>query len=62
MPKGRATAKVGNFDDFDILFAQLATPAVLELGFPLPKDKFMPKRRVGSCPAAHIRELLPEED
>jgi hypothetical protein len=34
----------------------------MELGFPLPEDKFMPKRRVGRCPAAHNRALLSEED
>lgn len=59
MPKGDAAASVGNFDDFDSLFEQLATPAVMELGFPLPQEKFMPKRRIGSCPAAHNRELVP---
>lgn len=61
MPNRRA-AKPGNFDDFESLFEQLASPALMELGFPLPEDKFMPKRRVGRCPAAHNRALLSEED
>ncbi len=60
--RDRNAVKSGNFDDFDILFEQLASPALMELGFPLPKEKFMPKRRVGSCPAAHNRALLGEED
>ena len=61
MPERRA-GKPGNFDDFESLFEQLASPAVMELGFPLPKEKFMPKPRAGACPAAHNRALLGEED
>jgi hypothetical protein len=58
----RRSAKPGNFEDFDMLFEQLASPAVMTLGFPLPEDKFMPRPRAGSCPAAHNRALLGEED
>ena len=61
MPDTQA-GKAGNFDDFESLFEMLATPAVMELGFPLPKDEFMPRRRVGSCPVAHNRELIGDED
>jgi len=49
---------VGNFGDFDHLFEQLAKPQLIELGKPLPKKKYLPKKRVGSCPAAHNRALL----
>ena len=51
----------GNFNDFDQLFDQLARAPVLELGNPLPKDRYLPKAPVGSCPAAHNRALLGEE-
>jgi hypothetical protein len=60
--RDRNAVKSGNFDDFESLFEQLASPALMELGFPLPQEKFMPKRRIGSCPAAHNRALLGEED
>jgi hypothetical protein len=53
-----APDSTGNFQDFDSLFKQLGTPPVFELGKPLPKARFMPKRCVGSCPAAHNRALL----
>lgn len=59
---GRSTRDMlGNFGDFDSLFEQLDRPPVIELGNPLPRDKFMPKARVGSCPAAHNQALLDEE-
>lgn len=48
----------GNFSDFDLLFEQLATPPVMELGKPAPDERFLPKPRVGSCEASHNRELL----
>jgi hypothetical protein len=59
--RDRKPAKVGNFDDFDMLFEQLAHPALMELGFPLPADKYIPKPRAGACPAAHNRALLDED-
>lgn len=52
---------LGNFGDFDSLFDQLAKTPVFELGKPLPKRKYMPRKRVGSCPAAHNRALLGED-
>jgi len=58
----RQAGKTGSFDDFDRLFEQLSSPAVIELGYPLPKDKFMPRPRIGSCPAAHNRALVGEDD
>jgi hypothetical protein len=61
IPNRQPSKKAGNFDDFDMLFEQLATPAVMELGFPLPKEKFMPRRRAGSCPASHNRARLGED-
>lgn len=53
---------VGNFGDIDGLFDQLAQPVVIELGKPLPKKRFLPKKRAGSCPATHNRTLLGESD
>jgi hypothetical protein len=58
---GRALSElVGNFADLEALFDQLGEPAVIELGKPLPKEKYLPTRRVGNCPAAHNRALLDE--
>ena len=54
----RSGATRGNFQDFDLLFEQLAAPPVMELGKPAPDDRFLPKSRVGSCEASHNRELL----
>jgi hypothetical protein len=62
VPTRHESKNAGNFDDFDMLFEQLASPAVMTLGFPLPEDKFIPRPRAGSCPAAHNRALLSEED
>jgi hypothetical protein len=52
----------GNFQDFDLLFAQLAHAPVTELANPLPDDRYLPRSRVGSCPAAHNRALLSEDE
>jgi hypothetical protein len=52
---------LGNFGDLDSLFDQLAEPAVIELGKPLPRKKYLPRKRAGSCPAAHNRTLLGDE-
>lgn len=49
---------LGNFGDLDRLFDQLAQPVVIELGKPLPKEKYLPRKRAGSCPAAHNRALI----
>lgn len=54
----KASGTRGNFNDFDLLFEQLAAPPVMELGKPAPDDRFLPKSRVGSCEASHNRELL----
>ena len=51
----------GNFQDFDLLFEQLAKPPVMMLGHPLPNAKHLPKRRAGSCHAAHNDALLRDE-
>ena len=56
----RSGATRGNFQDFDLLFEQLTKAPVMELGNPLPSEKYLPKP-VGSCPAAHNRALLGEE-
>ena len=53
---------IGNFGDFDSLFEQLTKPPVFELGNPLPKPGYLPKKRAGSCPAEHNRGLLRDED
>ena len=57
-PDLRTSDLLGNFADFDRLFDQLGEPAVIPLGHPLPEGKFLPKKRVGSCPAAHNEALL----
>jgi hypothetical protein len=51
---------VGNFRQLEALFEQLGSPAVIELGKPLPNGKYMPRHRAGTCPAAHNRALLGE--
>lgn len=48
----------GNFGDFESLFGQLEQQPVIELGKPLPKKKYLPRTRVGKCPAAHNRALI----
>lgn len=60
-PPIRKSRTLGNFNDFDQLFEQLARTPVMELGNPLPKDRHLPRTPVGSCPAAHNRALLGEE-
>jgi len=61
-PHTPAGELVGNFQDFDSLFEQLAEPPLFELGKPLPKRRFQPGNRVGDCPASHNRALLGDED
>jgi len=52
---------LGNFDDLMALIEQLSEPlSLIELGNPVPQDKFMPRRRAGSCPAAHNDALVGE--
>lgn len=51
----------GNFADLESLMGQLGAAPVFELGNPLPQEKFMPKRRVGDCPASHNRALLDQD-
>ena len=53
---------LGNFGDFAALFDRLEEAAVIELGKPLPKPQFMPRPRLGDCPAAHNRALLGDDD
>lgn len=53
---------LGNFSDFAKLFDELEGPVLIELGNPLPKLKYMPKKRAGSCPAAHNDALLGNHD
>jgi hypothetical protein len=57
-----SSAAAGNFADFESLFAQLSEPPLIELGNPLPKAKYIPRTRVGSCPAAHNRALFRDKD
>jgi hypothetical protein len=54
-------ASSGNFKDLESLLDQLGSPPLFELGNPLPNAKFLPKRGLGDCPAAHNRALLDEE-
>ena len=44
---------VGNFGDMQSLFDRLGEPNLIELGKPLPRTKFLPKKLAGSCPEAH---------
>jgi hypothetical protein len=48
----------GNFGDFESLFGQLGQQQVIELGKPPPKKKYLPRKRVGKCHAAHNRALI----
>ena len=52
----------GNFNDLESLLEQLGAPPVFELGNPLPQERFMPKGRIGDCPASHNRALLDQGD
>ena len=52
---------LGNFGEFASLFAQLERPPVIELGNPLPRKKYMPRARAGTCHSAHNRRLLGDE-
>ena len=53
---------IGNFEDLERLFEQLYEPALIPLGQPLPEQKDSTKPRVGTCPAAHNRALLGDEN
>ena len=55
----RSKKPTGSFaQDFERLIAQLATQPVIELGKPLPRQRHLPRKKVGDCPAAHNRALL----
>jgi hypothetical protein len=60
-PYSRTFDLLGNFGDLDNLFDRLAEPVVIELGKPLPKKKYLPRKRAGDCPAAHNEALLGEK-
>ena len=49
---------IGNFGDLYKLFEGLSQPQLIELGKPLPRKKHLPRKSVGSCPAAHNQALL----
>jgi len=51
----------GNFADLESLLEELGAAPVFELGNPLPQEKFMPRPRVGDCPASHNRALLDDD-
>ncbi len=57
-PGQRTSDLAGSFGEFGSLFQQLGEPVVIELGKPLPEDKHLPRKRIGSCPAAHNDALL----
>ena len=57
-PHTPSTDLVGSFTDLQSLFDRLGEPNVIELGKPLPNENFLPKKRLGSCPAAHNEALL----
>ncbi len=48
----------GSFADLENLLEELAKPPVLELGKPLPNDKYLPTRKPGLTPAQVNRLLL----
>lgn len=51
----------GSFQDFDLLLEQLGSEPLIELGKPLPNEKYLPKARAGTCPVAHNRALIGED-
>jgi len=57
----RRRKPAGNFHDLEQLLDHLGSPPLFELGKPAPDEKYLPKPRVGSCPASHNRALLGEE-
>lgn len=56
----RRRAPAGNFNDLEQLLDQLGTPPLMELGKPLPKEKYLPRGDAARCPAMHNRLLLDE--
>jgi hypothetical protein len=60
-PRITITELVGNFADLDRLVEQLSHSLVIELGNPVPKDKYMPRQRAGACPSMHNKWLIGEE-
>jgi len=50
----------GNFHDLDSLLEHLGDPPIFQLGHPLPNERFIPKPRARSCPAAHNDALFGE--
>lgn len=46
----------GSFADFESLFEHLGRPAIIELGNPLPQERFLPK--VKGLATAQINHLL----
>jgi hypothetical protein len=60
-PRITITELVGNFADLDRLLEQLSHSLVIELGSPVPKDKFMPRQLAGACPSTHNEGLIGEE-
>jgi hypothetical protein len=56
------TDLVGNFTDLDSLVQQLAQPFVIELGNPLPRKKHLPRKRAGTCHAAHNEALIDQSN
>lgn len=61
----------GSFNDLQRLFDQLAKasdlapllsqlekPPLLLLATPIPADKYLPRKKIGRCPAAHNRALI----
>jgi hypothetical protein len=60
-PSITITELVGNFADLDRLLEQLSHSFVIELGNPVPKDKYMPRQRAGACPSMHNKWLIGEE-
>jgi hypothetical protein len=57
-PGTSITDLVGNFGDLYKLFEQVSQPHLIELGKPLPRKKYLPRKPAGSCPAAHNQALL----
>ncbi|HEY1142940.1 MAG TPA: hypothetical protein VGE68_02790 [Sphingomicrobium sp.] len=60
MPQRRQKTH-GSFNDLDRLLAELDKPAIMELGYPPPEEKFLP-RSAARCPAEHNRMLLDEAE
>jgi hypothetical protein len=48
--------------DLERLLEELGKPPIMELGKPLPRDKFLQQLEAARCPATHNRLLLDDTE